>query len=339
MGAITQESGNGLSDSADKQVTLDVGEDVFSNVKLQSSSTYVSGGFDSLGNGYGSRPIAISDVTVVLGRNGSANVGVRPIFKTDFYGNPALTSTTTVFTGSLAVNAKFLLSTESSYFYPTFATTNDVYIGFEGVTISGSIDYGRGGLRGDVWEGTSRITNEDKLSGTYTQISIPSPPLNPNVISITDTTANIIWSAPTDDGIQSPAAYSASNIKGYRINYRNSSLENWKVLVANTGSNSLFRVVTELVPSTYYEVEVAALNVVTDAHNPTYSNITAHVGVRSVTKSFTTGASTNHIKISDGSTFKKSILKVWDGSAWLEYPDITVKVWNGSAFKDVALDS
>jgi hypothetical protein len=338
MGSVTINRGDGITDSAGSTVSLSLGEDVVSNVGLSTTSTYVSGGFDSLGNSYTTRPIAVSNVTVRLGKSGTANVGVRPIFKTVLAGNPIVNSTVTVFTGPLPLGTDFSLSTESSYLSPTFGG-EDGYYGFEQVELSGSIEHSRGGTRGSIWRGTTRIDNDNKLSGLVTQVSIPSQPNSPNTVSVSDISANIIWSAPLDDGLQNPVAYSAANINGYRINYRNSSLEKWKVLVANTGSNALFRVVTGLIPSTYYEVQVAALNDVTDAHNTDYTSITAHVGSRSVTHSFTTIPSTNDIKVWDGTAFKKSILKVWDGSAWLEYPDITVKVWNGTAFEDVPLDS
>ena len=343
MGAITTSLGGGLSDTANQTLTLDSGEDVLSEYTVNASSTYVSGGFDSLGNAYTLRPIGITDVTVRVGRNSSANVGITPIFKTNLSGKvpSRVNSTTILYTSSLPVSGDTSLSTESEYVYPLF--TSDLgYYGFRGVSPSGVMEYGAGGngfIESTYQLIPSTITTSDSISGSVTQASIPSAPLNVNASSITDTTANITWTGPVDDGIQSPASYSAANIKGYRINYRNSSLENWKVLVANTGSNALFRVVTELSPSTYYEVQVAALNAVTDAHNkktfytgnesPFDYSITAHVGSRSVTKTFTTAVSTHSIRVWTGTEFKKGIVKIWDGSAFLQYPNITAKVWDG----------
>ena len=349
MGAVTTSLGGGLTDSASENVTLLAGEDLFSKTDAITTSTFVSGGFDSLGNSYTVRPIAISDITVVVGKTGSSNTGVRPIFKTILAGDPAINSTVIVFTGPLANNIDFLLSTESLYLYPTF-TNIQGYYGFEQAEVGGSIDYGQGGGGGQsIYKGTTKLQNISSLSGSITQVSIPSAPGNVNASNVTDTSANITWTAPADDGMQSPAAYSAANIKGYRINYRNSSSENWKVLVANTGSNTLSRVVTNLLPITYYEVQVAALNVVTDEHNkkiiytgnepPVDSSITAHVGERSATYSFTTTPTTNNAKIWTGSQFKKSIIKIWDGAAWIQYPNVRAKVWDGTVFKDLALDS
>jgi len=339
MGAVTTSLGGGLADTAGTTVTLGAGEDLFSNIITSITSSFVSGGFDSLGNSYTVRPIAISDITVVVGKDASSNIGVRPIFKTSFTGDPAINSTVIVFTGPLANYSDFLLSTELLYLYPTFANTSAHY-GLEQAQVGSKIDYAAGGGGGSkVYKGTTKIENSSSLSGSITQVSIPSAPGNVNASSVTDTTANITWTAPADDGMQSPAAYSAANIKGYRINYRKSGLENWKVLVANTGSNTLSRVVTDLLPSTYYEIEVAALNVVTDAHNTDYTSITAHVGARSATYSFTTTATTNNARIWTGSEFKKSIIKIWDGAAWIQYPNVRAKVWDGTVFKDLALDS
>jgi hypothetical protein len=347
MGAITESVGNGINDAADVTLTLRVGEDILSPYTINSSSTYVSGGFDSLGNAYTARPIGITDVTVRVGTSGgSSNVGIRPAFKTSLSGkSPSrVNSTVVAYTGmflTLYGNPDASVSTEPTYVYPAF-TSDAGYYGFRGFGLSGSMQYGRGGngFVESVYQLiSSTLTSADRLSGNVTQASIPGPVRTPNALSITDTSANIIWSAPIDDGMQSPAAYSASNIKGYRINYRNSGAENWKVLVANTGSSSTSRVVPGLSPSTYYEIQVAALNAVTDAHNSSYANITAHVGERSITHPFTTAVSTNDIRVWTGTEFKKGIVKIWNGSAWLEYPNITAKVWNGTAFEDVTLDS
>jgi hypothetical protein len=340
MGAVTSSLGGGLNDSTDQTVTLSTNEEMWSNVVLTNTSTYISGGFDSLGNAYTTRPIAITDISILVARSQSANVGIRPQFKSGVninQGTPLFNSSVTLFTGSLAADTT--LSTESLYIYKTF-TTEQSHYGFKAVELSGAVEYGHGGSVGQVFKGlTGTISSNRKLSGSITQVSIPGPVRTPNALSITDTTANIIWSAPADDGMQSPASYSASNIKGYRINYRNSGAENWKVLVANTGSNSTSRIVTGLSPSTYYEIQVAALNAVTDAHNSSYANITAHVGERSITYPFTTAVSTNDARIWTGAEFKKSIIKIWNGTAWIQYPNVRAKVWDGTVFKDLALDS
>jgi len=333
MGAITESVGGGLLDAANQSITLTTTAEVLSSYSINSSSTYVSGGFDSLGNSYTTRPIGITDITLVIGRSGSANVGIRPAFKTSISTNSTsiVNSSVIAYTGLLPVGGDSVVSTESTYVYPAF-TGGPGYYGFRALS-SGAMEYGSGGSGSIIViynGGTSTLSSSQRLSGTITQASIPSPPLNPNVLNITDTTATITWSAPTDDGMQSPPAYSAANIKGYRINYRNSSSENWKVLVANTGSNTLSTAVNGLSPSTYYEIEVAALNAVTDAHTSGYTSITAHVGSRSVTKTFTTAVSTNNVRIWDGSEFKKSIIKIWDGSSWIQYPFVRAKVWDGT---------
>jgi len=335
MGAVTTSLGDGTGDAANQTFTLRATEDILSSYTVSSSSTYVSGGFDSLGNSYTTKPIGITNVSVVIGRSGSANVGVRPAFKTTLSGKTPsrVNSTVTAYTGLISVGGDQLLSTESTYVYPLFINDNEGYYGLKVIT-SGPIEYGRGGT-GDIYSVyqliQSTVTSADKLSGSVTQASIPSAPTgNINASTGFDTKSTITWGPPLDDGMQSPPAYSASNIKGYRINYRNSSSENWKVLVANTGSNALSTLVTGLSPSTYYEIQVAALNAITDAHNTNYSSITAHVGVRSSTYSFTTVASTNNAKIWTGSEFKNSIIKIWNGSGWIQYPFVRAKVWDGT---------
>jgi hypothetical protein len=359
MGAYTTIIGSGLSGGADNdEYLMNSITYLTSNIILSTSSTYVSGGFDSIGNSYTTRPIAVTDVSVRVGRYQSQSATIKPIFRTNISAPPLVNSTVLLDTGTLAVGQDTTLSTESTYIYPVFANSSTVYYGFQGISGSGIVEYGRGGDTGDIYyhrfiNNTFNLIDEaggaDKLDGSITQVSIPSAPGNVNAPNVTDTTANITWTAPADDGMQSPAAYNASNIKGYRINYRNSSLENWKVLVANTGSNSLSATINELTPSKYYEVQVAALNAVTDEHNkkifytgnesPFDSSITAHVGVRSATYSFTTAVSTHDIRVWTGTTFKKGIVKIWDGSAFLQYPNITAKVWSGTAFKDVPLSS
>lgn len=357
MGAITTSLGSGLTDVSDQTISMNSITYLVSNVVLSTTSTYVSGGYDSLGNQYTTRPVAVTDVSVRVGRNGTnpASISLRPLFKTSLTGFPAVNATAAVLMTNLPFGEDITLSTESTYIYKAFANSSTVYYGFEGVSGSGTIEYGRGGganaiyyqvVSGSTVATLSELSGSDKLSGSITQASIPSTPGNPNALSVTDTSANIIWSAPTDDGMQNPAAYTGTNINGYRINYRNSGSENWKVLVANTGSNALFRVVPGLSPSTYYEVQIAALNDVTDAHNSTYSSITAHVGSRSITYPFTTAASTNDVRVWTGSEFKKGIIRIWSGSEWIEsdpYPAypyvIEARVWDGSYFKEVRLDT
>lgn len=337
MGAITTSLGGGTGDSANQTIAISPSADLVSNISPSSTSTYLSGGFDSIGNPYITRPIAISDVTVIVGKYGSANVGVRAMYKTSLTGSPLVNSTSTYFTGLLGPTDNLTVTTQSTYLYKTFVSTSGFY-GIEAPFSGGAIEYANGGSVGFIANGATQISSTTKLSGSITQVSIPSAPGNPNALSITDTSANIIWSAPSDDGMQSPAAYSASNIKGYRINYRNSGSENWKVLVANTGSNLLYKVVTGLAPSTYYEIQIAALNAVTDSHNSNYSNITAHVGSRSITHPFTTLESTHNLRVYANNTYTKATIKIWDGSQWIGYPNIDIKVWDGNEFKETALE-
>jgi hypothetical protein len=352
MGAVTTSIGGGPSTAADQTISMNSITSLVSNVVLSTTSTYVSGGFDSIGNSYITRPVAVIDVSVPVGRNGSStsSITLRPFFKTSQNGVPGKDSTVSVDMNSLSPGQDIILSTESTYAYPAFANSSTVYFGFEGVSGSGIIEYGRGGSANAIYyqvltsPNTTSTLDElggsDKLEGSITQASIPSAPGSFSFSSPpTDKTIYLQWNPPADDGMQSPAAYSASNIKGYRINYRNDPEENWKVLVANTGSNATTATVGGLSPSTYYELQFAALNAVTDAHNTNYSSITAHVGARGPAQSFTTAVSTNDVGIWTGTELKKSIIKIWDGAAWIQYPNVRAKVWNGTAFQNLVLDS
>ena len=230
MGAVTSSLGGGLGDSADLTISMNSISSLVSNVTLSTTSTYVSGGYDSLGNQYTTRPIAVTDVSVRVGSvaGSSANVGLRPIFKTSISTIPAVNSTAIYYSAGNAPDST--LSTESTYTYPAFANSSTVYYGFEGVSGSGVIEYGRGGSANAIYyqvlSGTGTVTTleelsgTDKLSGSITQSSIPSAPGNLNASNVTDTVANITWTAPADDGMQSPAAYTVTNINGYRINYK-----------------------------------------------------------------------------------------------------------------------
>jgi len=331
MAKTTISLGGGLTDTANQStsVTSASGTDIVSNVLLTTTSTYLSGGFDSLGNSYTTRPVAVVDVSVRVAA--TTPTGTRLVaaqFSSSATGSPS-TSSGSVNLVSSVYSSTITLSTTSTYEYEAFAGQT-YYYGFEtNYSSTGTILYADGGTSGTIYKDGTSLSSTRKLSGEISYNSIPSAPSNVNALSITDISANITWSAPTDDGLQSPAAYSAANIKGYRINYRNSNSENWKVLVANTGSNALSRIVTGLSPSTYYEIQVAALNSVTDVHNATYTSMTAHVGSRSVTKTFTTAVSTNDARIWTGSEFKKSIIKIWNGAAWIQYPNVRAKVWSG----------
>lgn len=196
----------------------------------------------------------------------------------------------------------------------------------------GNFFYAKGGSGKIIKDGTT-VTTADELSGDILVWSIPSAPGTPTASNITSTSLTLTWTAPADDGVQeSPGAYSAANIRGYRINYRVTGTSAWSVLVANTGSNALSRTITSgLNRNTSYDFQVAALNIVTDAHNTDYSSITAHVGARSGTRTATTLS--GGPKVWNGTGWSQSELKVWTGSGWTT--GAQTKVWNGSGWSNI----
>lgn len=211
-------------------------------------------------------------------------------------------------------------------------TNNTYYYGARGTTGTGSVFFFARGGSGDIYlNGTVETAfPNDVLSGDIVVQSIPSAPGTPSITNVNVSSLTLTWTAPTDDGVQEPAAYTASNIKGYRINYKANTASSWSVLVANTGSNLLSRTVTGLNSNTKYDFQIAALNAVTDAHNTDYSAITAHVGVRSGTATATTLASGP--KVWNGTQWVSSEIKVWNGTTWTSGQ---IKTWNGTGWSSI----
>lgn len=340
MSTTTLSLGGGLSDTANQSTSFTSSTDMLSNVLIASSGTYVSGGYDSLGVPYNLRPITIFDISVRVGKNGTQTVLVRPQISALANGISSVPGTTTYSTAGLGPGDTITISTQSGFKYNAFVG-NNYYYGFEGTgSFAGtSILYANGGTSGSIYkDGIGGVSSSTKLSGSITYDSIPNAPTNLALTgAATDTTATISWTAPTDDGGDN------SVITGYRINYKviGAAIPRWSVLVGNTGSTATSRQLTGLAPSTNYEVEVAALNTVTDSFNSgnlTYPNISAHVGVTSSALNFTTAQSTHNLRVFADGTYKKATIKIWDGSQWIGYPNINIKVWDGTQFKDSALE-
>lgn len=324
--------GDGLDDAGTSFFTSSENAYITSDVTTSNTGTYTSGGFDSLGNAYTSRPILVVDVTVRVGGTGiggpTSTGSYQPLFSTQADGTPSTTSGGNTTPGGTTVSA----STDASFVFAGFSNTK-YYYGFRERGVGSSVVYARGGTSGTIWRnGVSTVSNS-RISGRITQSSIPNAPTNfaVNSASITPTSMQFTWTAPTDDGGDS------CTIKGYRINYKEDSASTWSVLVANTGSSTTSATVTGLSPSTAYDFQVAALNDTTDLHNNSnYNNITAHVGVRSSTLSVTTLAD-HQIKVFVGGEFKKGVVKVWNGTQFKTVANTNISVWTGSAFKNVKL--
>lgn len=323
--------GDGLSDTGTAYQLSSINDLLASDVTTSNTGTYVSGGFDSLGNEYTSRPIMIVDVTVRVGGSydGYTSTGrYQPLISTQSDGTPSTRSGGNVTPGSTTSNA----STDSSFQFAAFSNTK-YYYGFDELNVGNTIVFARGGSSGTIWKNGSSVYSNSRISGRITQSSIPNAPTNfaVNSSSITPTGMQFTWTAPTDDGGDS------CTIKGYRINYKINSASTWSVLVANTGNSTTNTTVTGLSPSTNYDFQVAALNETTDIHNSSdYSSITAHVGVRSTTVTVSTIAD-HQLKVWVDGEFKKGIVKVWNGSQFKTVANTNISVWTGTEFKNVKL--
>jgi len=330
MGSYVTSLGGGISDTGTSYFSSFVATtDVTS--AWNPSNTAVSGAFDSTGTTASSaRPARVNRLRLRLGgtyttKVGNAKTELQLATSKDGSGGYNLGSTHTQ-TGTT--------STSSTGVVSWAIDANDTYYyGARGVSGTGStFVFARGGT-GDIYlNGTAQSAFAgDSLSGDIQVQSIPSAPGAPSASSIGTTSLTLTWTAPADDGMQDPAAYTASKISGYRINYKANSASAWSVLVANTGSNALSATVTGLGRNTAYDFQVAALNEVTDAHNTNYSSITAHVGVRSSTGVATTLA--GGPKVWNGTTWSTSELKVWNGTTWTT--GATTKVWNGTGWSNI----
>lgn len=331
MSTNTTSRGDGLSDSGTAYLLSAIDDYVTSDFTVSSGGTYTSGGFDSLGNAYTSKPVMITDVSVRVGGSfdGYTSSGrYQPLISSQKDGTPSTKSGGNTTPGSSTVTA----TTDGNFKYAAFVGTT-YYYGFEELGVGNTIVFGRGGSSGTIYRNGTTTFSSSRISGSITQDSIPNEPTSfaVNSASITPTSMQFTWVAPTDDG------GSSCTIKGYRINYKTNSSSTWSVLIANTGSNATTATVTGLSPSTSYDFEIAALNETTDLHNNSdYSSITSHVGVRSSTVSANT-ISDHQIKVFVGGEFKNGIVKVWDGTEFKTVANANVSLWTGSAFKNVKL--
>lgn len=134
----------------------------------------------------------------------------------------------------------------------------------------------RGGTdNGGLWSNGTKLTDYPS-AGIYGSISWQTVPNLPTALaagSITTSGLTLSWTAPTDNG--------GTAINGYRILYKETSSSTWLVAVADTGSTDLSYEITELDVETSYDFRVAALNAVTDVHNATYTEVSAHTGTNS----------------------------------------------------------
>ncbi len=317
MPQITTTLGDGLSDSGFSYIlSVGTGTDLVSD--WNPTNTAQNGAF--LADGITANTTMIALVTSLRLRFGgtydgyTSNADGRIQLATATSGSGGYTSGSyfstsgTTQTYSANVGSGWKIDTGTTYYYGFDAGDSNDQTG-------SVLHFARdSGTAGSTWkDGT--VSHDSRISGEVVHRSIPSAPGTPTATSVSASTLTLNWTIPSDDGIQASGS-SAANIKGYRINYKKSSVSAWSVLVANTGSNTTSYSVSALEPNTSYDFQIAALNQVTDVWSDgNYSLITSPVGVRSSTLTVSTLG---------------GIFNVYTGSG--QFSDAIVKVWNGTTF-------
>jgi hypothetical protein len=325
MAQGTVQLGDGLGDIGYAFVQSLSGDTDFTS-PWDTPSTYLSGGYTGAGSNIASvvRAARVTNLQLRLGGTYSGVSGTADGFLeispdaagngTNYGSQIGLTGTTQTYsTGTISHN----IDTAVNYFY-----------GFDCVPgTGGNFNFARSadGTGNTYKDGTQ--THSGSISGQLIYQTIPSKPQSISSSNVLQTTLTLSWTAPADDGVQNPAAYSAANIRGYRVAYKANAATAWSVLVANTGSSALAYSVTGLSTGTKYDFQVSALNAVTESHNASYSSIGAIVGERSNILTVTT--LTSAPKVWNGTAWTTSTLRVWNGSAWVNGD---IKAWNGSAW-------
>lgn len=154
---------------------------------------------------------------------------------------------------------------------PNFATfTGSVfYYGFQKQDSSTVRWYNTSG--GTIFGNGNPVTafGDNRISGSYSYITVPGPVSGLTSTSKTDTTIDLDWSPVSDNG--------GSSLTGYRIAYRPSG-GSWSFQTQGAASQGS---ISGLSGGTTYEIQVAGLNLVTDTLNSDYSSTSAHTGTES----------------------------------------------------------
>lgn len=329
MAQGTVQLGDGINDPGYAYYSSANGDNDWTS-EWNPTDTYLSGGYTGAGSNIASTVRAGRVTNLQLRLGGTYTVsGTADGFleiSTDAAGNGTifgsqigLTGTTQTYsTGTISHN----IDTAVNYFY-----------GFDCVAGTGSnFVWARSGDGTGATYRDGTQSHSGSMSGQLTYQTIPSKPQSISASNVSQNTFTLNWTAPADDGVQSPSAYSAANIRGYRIAYKANSATAWSVYTANTGSSALTASITGLTSGTKYDFEVSALNAVTQSHNASYASISAIVGEKSNTLTLTT--LTSAPKVWNGSAWTATTLKVWNGSAWT---NADIKVWNGSAWTPLNL--
>ena len=325
MAQGTVNLGDGLNDIGYAYIqSLDGNTDITS--PWNTPSTYLSGGYTGAGSNVAST-VRAARVTNLQLRLGGTYSGVSGTADGNLEISPTSAGNGTIY-GSL-IN---LTGTTRTYSTGTIShnidTAADYFYGFDCVSgTGGNFNFARSadGTGNTYKDGTQ--THTGSISGQLTYQTIPSKPRSISSSNILQTTFTLNWTAPADDGAQNPSAYSAANIRGYRIAYKANAATAWSVYTANTGSSALTASITGLSTGTKYDFQVSALNAVTESHNASYASIGAIVGERSNIITVTT--LTSAPKLWNGTAWNTTTIRVWNGSS---FSNADIKLWNGSAW-------
>jgi hypothetical protein len=325
MAQVTVTLADGLTDTGYAyNATATTGTSYVSPWNAENS--YLSGGYTSAGSNIPSviRAARVTNLQLRLGgtyagysgtADGFLQISTTTSGGSTFGGPIGLTATTQTYnSGTISHN----IDTELTYYY-----------GFLCSSGSGSnFLFARSGDgTGNTYKNGTQ-THSGSISGQAIYQTIPSKPQSISASNVSQNTFTLNWTAPADDGVQNPAAYSAANIRGYRIAYKANATTAWLVYgTGNTGSSALTASITGLSTGTKYDFQVSALNAVTESHNAPSTNISAIVGERSNILTLTT--LTSAPKVWNGSAWTATTLRVWNGTAWTS---ADIKVWNGTAW-------
>jgi hypothetical protein len=297
MGRNVSTLGGGTSDTGGSFWNTGAGGDLTSDVTWTNSDTvaYLHGGFGADGYTLNTtvRPINVVDLSVRVGGDttsvggGVSNATIYAELATaasgsggyNDSGNTRVTTSTTVTHTTGTIDWNVVAGT--TYYYGIYTTAGT------------RICFARGGTSGNIYlNGTANSSFvNSRFSGSVTEDSVPSAPGISAVTNISTTngtspvaTATLNWTAPADSGQNTDDSYTATQITGYNIVYREGTTATtpYSVWNGNTGTNGLsLNLSSGLLQNTTYQFRVAALNRTTNAIQATYTTVQAQTGVRS----------------------------------------------------------
>ena len=294
MGRNVVSLGGGVGDAGTSFWYTGAGGDLVSDVNIATSAAVVHGGFAADGYTLNTTVYPINVVTLRTRVGGNTTSVGGGVSNATMYnelatassgaggyndsGNTRVTTGTTVTHSTGSVDFNVLAGT--TYYYGAYTTAGSL------------LCFARGGSSGNIYlNGTASSSFAgNRVSGDLTEDSVPNAPGISATTNITQTTATINWTAMTDSGQNTDDTYTAAQILGYNIVYREGTAATsaYTVWNGNTGSNVLSWGLSSLSQNTTYQFRVAGLNRTTNAIQTDYYLVTAQTGTRSSVIQFRT---------------------------------------------------